>query len=409
MANFDEILETIHNGVGITMQDEEQAIIVDATRKFNIPTDFNTTIAYVGDVNSQIITFQLPRHQDGHDLAACQYKKIKWGNLTSKITGSSNLIDSNNNEDTQIVIWEVPPEAFTKAGIIEFSISLYDLKGGKIVFSWNTSVCKELSVAASSEVIIDFEEIENVVPLPNKNSILFVDEASRSIVAPMGYNNNFANYGDNGTSFVYFQTKKVIRGMDLTDENTTIEINVNINGNIGHYTINTFINNYESATNDLVGFVWEVDNTITSNIFGYIGKIEISVSIINNGQKWTSATYKDLYIGESFSSYNNIFPDGVTSQKIIDGSLWDNGLVSTRVGAIVQLRQITTAAALEGTIINKNELIVYYENGIPLYLYIGTQNEQPVKDAARVYIGINAQEVIDNYFSEEIIIGGEEE
>ena len=60
---------------------------------------------------------------------------------------------------------------------------------------------------------------------------------------------------------------------------------------------------------------------------------------------------------------------------------------------------------MENTIINKNELIAYYENGTPLYLYLGTQNEQLVKDAARIYIGMSAQEVIDNYFSEEIIIG----
>ena len=78
MNNFDEILKDIHNGVGITLADadSENPIIVDTTRKFNIPENFDKIIAYVGDVNSQIITFQLPRYQDGHDLTSCQYKKL---------------------------------------------------------------------------------------------------------------------------------------------------------------------------------------------------------------------------------------------------------------------------------------------------------------------------------------------
>ena len=128
MANFDEILAGIHSSVSdpISIEDPStpaEFITINNKREFVLSEDFNTIIAYEGDINSQIISFKLPETYEGHELAKCQYKKVRWVNKESGIEGTSNLIKSG-----AYWQWQVPPEAFAKGGTLEFAISIYDTK-----------------------------------------------------------------------------------------------------------------------------------------------------------------------------------------------------------------------------------------------------------------------------------------
>ena len=53
MSNFNERLANIHDNA-VLMDDltPQNIITITASREFDIPADFNRTIAYVGDVNS---------------------------------------------------------------------------------------------------------------------------------------------------------------------------------------------------------------------------------------------------------------------------------------------------------------------------------------------------------------------
>jgi hypothetical protein len=176
MANFDEILGRLHNSAILADTELDTPIVVNNKRKFEIPKDYNTIIAHEGDVNSQIVTFQLPLFHEGHKLSECFYKRIKWKNLKNGVESTSplQLINVNENAKNFSVKWEVPPEAFSAAGKIEISLSLYDLDGGKIAFSWNTPTFSDLSVGAGFAEV--GEDIESEIHIPAANEILFVDD-----------------------------------------------------------------------------------------------------------------------------------------------------------------------------------------------------------------------------------------
>ena len=177
MADFTVELEKIHgeiNKTNATISDKDGIIEITSLREFKLPNEYNSVIAYVGDVNSQIITFQLPESHEGHKLSECNYKKLKWKNLGNNIEDVSELkIEA---EDGKIARWVVPPEAFTSAGAIEISISIYDIKEGRIAFSWNTPTFKGLSVGEAFSQVGETTSTEN---FPSKDEILFVDDETR--------------------------------------------------------------------------------------------------------------------------------------------------------------------------------------------------------------------------------------
>jgi hypothetical protein len=99
MTNFDELLQNLHDGAGTELVDDSAAIVINERRQFEIPADYNTIIAFEGDVNSQIITFEIPQKHENHELSKCKYKQLRWKNLTSGLEGKSTLkiINDENN------------------------------------------------------------------------------------------------------------------------------------------------------------------------------------------------------------------------------------------------------------------------------------------------------------------------
>jgi hypothetical protein len=133
MANFDDILNTLHTNA--TLSDDEMKnttnlhpIVVTSRRAFEIPNDYNLVLGCAGDVNSQIVTFRLPKYHEGHDLSQCDKRKIKWKNLASGAEGDSDLTKKTTTAaETWDVTWEVPPALMTVAGNIEIAITIYDI------------------------------------------------------------------------------------------------------------------------------------------------------------------------------------------------------------------------------------------------------------------------------------------
>jgi hypothetical protein len=92
-TTFDDLIKELHSGKGGAelVDTEPTPVMVDSKRHFVIPENYNTILAYEGDVNSQIINFKLPRHHEGHDLSLCTFKALRWKNLTSNIEDWSTL------------------------------------------------------------------------------------------------------------------------------------------------------------------------------------------------------------------------------------------------------------------------------------------------------------------------------
>lgn len=312
MSDFDSILTNLHKYNSPTTlidKDTLNPIVITSRRSFEVPSDYNTILGYTGDVNSQIVTFQLPKLHEAHSLYDCQFKKIKWQNLKSGTEGVSDLITQKEDTDTWTAIWEVPPELMTMAGEIEIAVSIYDEKDGFIAFSWNTPAFRGFSVGASANQVADVWS-EGNKNLPAANEILVVNTENRRIEAPVNWNPIICSYGDIGLSKVFFEINQYIRGLDLTDEQVEIYIGVAFaNNTVENFPINKnniqkmFVSTSNVKANKIL-ITWDVPAVITNNAQGYSGDFTISLKIqIADGEvitkRWTTAKFNKLTIGPS--------------------------------------------------------------------------------------------------------------
>ena len=304
MASFEEILAKLHDDARLVDDAVDTPITVTNQRQFEVPNGYDLVLGYAGDVNSQIVTFKLPRKHESHDLYACAYKKLKWKNLASGAEGTSTLTAADPSEIAMTATWEVPPQAMTQAGNIEVAISLYDVsENGAIAFSWNTATFSGFKVGAS---FVHIGEYWDNGKMPAKNEILNVDTEGRQIVAPANYNKIICNYGDIGTSKVFFAIDKNIRGIDVSDEAAAMYVNVQFGTEVTEW-MQIPKDNFKpySENADKVIACWDVPAKITNNNYGYIGNISISLKFeVKDGngditKRWVSSSFTQLTIGPS--------------------------------------------------------------------------------------------------------------
>lgn len=310
MANFDDILNGLHTASTLTDTQIETPIIITARRTFEVQPDYDLVLGYVGDVNSQLVTFQFPKTHEGHNLSECAFKKIKWQNLASGTEGVSDLTVQTIQTENWTASWAVPPELMTMAGKIEIAFSIYDEQNGKIAFSWNTPSFKEFSVGSTANQIADYKTSEN--SLPAKNEILNVNVETRNIEAPVNWNPVIASFGDIGLSKMFFEINQYVRGLDLlNDKNLKIYVGVSfINETVDNYRIPNanikpmFISEANRKANKVL-VTWDVPDTITNNVQGYSGTFSISLKMVveddeqNIIKRWSTAKFDKVAIGPS--------------------------------------------------------------------------------------------------------------
>lgn len=409
--NFDELLQNIHDSVSddtTKLDNNGKAIdIIEVTsaRKFLFNNSFNKIIAYAGDINSQVLTFKIPLTHDNHYLNKCTYKKVKWKNQGNGIEGVNDLILGTVNAKDFLVTWEISPEAFVSAGVLEFSFSFYDQYNGNTVFSWNTSKCSELSVGTGFE---EFGGIET----PATNEILLIDVDERRIIMPAGYNTTVANFGDIGTAKIHFRIKKDARGIDISGTNTEICVHyAYLTGNYEQKLTDpkikkAFVNG--ESSNDLVDFTWQLPDDLTYNTEHYIGTFKISLTFKNNGSKWTTAPFGLLSIGESMVLGDGVQPDTPTNpfldktQYFIDGNDWSESSGNNEIQSIpgiVQTRMFSSTNDNYSTSkIYKRELVVVEDENGNFGLKVGTTEDQKVKDGAFIVSTIPIEDQIKEFF-----------
>ena len=329
MASFDELLSGIHDSVVDAPTTQSNIIVIDNKRQFT-PVEFDTVVAYEGDINSQIVTFQLPKTHEGHELSGCTDKILKWKNLTSGVEGTFKLKPTTvDGEGEHLYLqWEIAPEAFSEAGNIEISLSFFDYADEgqtKLVFSWNTPPYSGLSVGKSNaDVGYHF---------PAKNEILVIDKETKQIIAPAGYNNTICNFGDVGMSTVYFLTERYLgknNNLDVMAENTVINLYIILNGHRCKQNIEKdkkhlyTVENSSSGKNGLVFIEWDVPANITSNEEFGAGNLEVAIEFkVPSGvndivkQRWLSNPYSGLKINPSIVQINVTPSDPIVSEDTI--------------------------------------------------------------------------------------------
>ena len=314
MANFDKLLSSLH--ADFNLVDTDDKIVVNSvTRTFEFPASFNTTIAFEGDINTQLITFVLPATFEGHSLSNCNNKIIRWKNLTSGIEDVSIL--QNGSADNEYV-WRIPPEAFTTAGFIEISITFYDVYNNIIVFSWNTAANQSLKVEKSQESV-------SGTTLPSKNEILVIDDETKNIIVPQGYNRIVANRGEKGVSYIYLLIKQYVKNINLLDPNTIIELKyitneINTDGmDSGRIQLSKY--SEQGNDNGLVLIKWELPEELTTSFM--VSHFSIALMINGSGKIWISNVLDNLMINDSVykSTGINVDDSDIYTEYIIDANL----------------------------------------------------------------------------------------
>lgn len=401
-TDFDNLLSEIHDNAKLS--DSDNHVTITANRRFEFPPDFEKVIAYEGDVNSQIITFKCPQIADGHDLSQCKNKRLRWVNMASGNEGSSVLASSLKN-GTFTLSWAAPAEAFTKAGQLRFSISLFDFStenSSQIAYSWNTAECSDLSVGASLETVGPRGEEEESKYIPAKDEILIINTEKRTISAPAGYRHMICNYGDIDTSVVYFQIKRYIRGIDILDANTQINIYsrlgttmvANKSKNDGTPTKILYAAELKRDGEGTVNIVWKPTRDITNNSSRYTGKFRIQIEIISGDKVWRISPYDELVIGESDFAFDvGDLPekDDVGNKitgYIIDGAMNLEDAQAINIAGVVKLRSCSENNPIS---LNLFELVAVYDDLTGKYrgVKIGTEDQQDSRVAPYVAYGPN--------------------
>ena len=356
MGSFTDLMNSLH---GDSIKDEVvdqpnvNYILVDTNRQFKPQSGFNSTIAYEGDINTQIITFELPATFDGHSLQNCQSKRILWKNLASGAEGSSDLKSATT---TNQYTWEVPPNAFTRAGNLEISIVLSDTIGEgnnkKVAFVWKTASYSGLIVAPAMTSVSGTD-------LPPMDEILIVDEESRNIIVPSGYNTTVANCGDQGISTIYFLIKSKIKGIEVDGNLNIYYIQGEITKKASDVTYSDYYTNgQEDQEVKLVK--WQLNNELTS----VSGTFAIYLSLSHGGKVWNSNILNLLTIKEHpYSNSTAELPGEIKAQYIINGSNWSQERNSIPISGIYTFRTVQDPKEIEyGEIALYGNIFYYRKN-----------------------------------------------
>lgn len=144
-------------------------------RALTLPPEFNTTIAHVGDVGTNKITFRTDRFLNDIDFKNAQLE-IRWKDSSGEQkksavgTGAINVsLDGNEQDDWIEYEWVVPFEIAEVAGSISIVLSLLVEDPSRGLMIWN-------STPFSQFVIGDGFEYSEVIPSASGYSIALVPE-----------------------------------------------------------------------------------------------------------------------------------------------------------------------------------------------------------------------------------------
>lgn len=346
MSNFDDLLNSLHGTSALTDDQSGIPIEIDPIqRSFLIKDTHNLVLGFEGDVNSQKVTFQLPKFHEGHDLTLCGQKTLRWKNLATGVEDWSELVVVEESSDKWIATWIVPPAVYTAAGIIQIAISIYDLNGTHVAFAWNTATFSGFVVEKTLSEVGRGPRIPSVIA-PAKNEILQINEETHSIVAPQGYNFIISSYGNKNTVNVYFQTTPTVGGIDLLDENTRISVVVSVNGEYDKFTIlSSDISASFPTTGEgqgLVNFTWRVPEVVTKNHLYYTGIFSIVVvfEALNDNKEveevWSTTTFNKLSLAQSLLlQYNSDDVLPTEFNNVIDANTYSKELDDRKISGIV--------------------------------------------------------------------------
>jgi hypothetical protein len=126
------------------------------SREIRADTDLKALQQY--DHKSEVLTFEVPRYIEGHDLMSCNVVQIHFANIYSDLATRTETVNKGvytvkdlavdtENEDLVVFSWLVTNDSTQLAGVLNFAISFVCVdENGDVAYRWNTAICKLLNV-----------------------------------------------------------------------------------------------------------------------------------------------------------------------------------------------------------------------------------------------------------------------
>ena len=129
---------------------------INGISRFIKETSDTKLVLVQGDHNSEVITFQMPRYIDGHDMLLCNKIRVHYINLDTKTNDKSADIYEVTDlalceeceDETLTFTWKIEAPATKYSGSLAFLIKFECTEGENILYQWNTAKYVGVNVLA---------------------------------------------------------------------------------------------------------------------------------------------------------------------------------------------------------------------------------------------------------------------
>lgn len=141
MTDFTNLINEVSEGLHSPVTDTDIAIVVNEdTRDFTLPDGFNPIVGVVGDCNSEIVTFEVPKHIETHNVMECSEIKVFWKNESAGSDGEFEVTDIREKDESTVRFgWRIDENVAAHEGELTFALQFTDYDAdGQVLYRWKT-------------------------------------------------------------------------------------------------------------------------------------------------------------------------------------------------------------------------------------------------------------------------------
>ena len=140
---------------------------INGISRFIMETSQTKLVLVQGDHKSEVVTFEMPRYIDGHDMLLCNKIRVHYINIETKTNNTSadiyevtdlKLCEDCGEEETLLFTWTIEAPATKYFGSLSFLVKFECTEGDNILYQWNTARYVNVNVLNgidNSEAFVD--------------------------------------------------------------------------------------------------------------------------------------------------------------------------------------------------------------------------------------------------------------
>lgn len=140
---------------------------INGISRFIKETSTTKLVLVQGDHKSEVVTFEMPRYIDGHDMLLCDKIRVHYINIETKTNNTSadiyevtdlKLCEDCEEEEILLFTWTIEAPATKYFGSLSFLVKFECTEGDNILYQWNTAKYVNINVLNgidNSEAFVD--------------------------------------------------------------------------------------------------------------------------------------------------------------------------------------------------------------------------------------------------------------